>query len=118
MLDVKTKARVIKKYQTHGEDTGSTQVQAAILSAEIKHLSEHLKIHKKDHSSRLGLLKKIGERRRLLRYLEGENIEAFEKLVKELKLKVAKRFDRRRDELSVDPLLGIEEIPEKENDKT
>lgn len=119
MLDQKSKSKVIKKYQTHADDTGSTQVQIAIISTEIKRLVEHLKEHKKDHSSRLGLLKKIGERRRLLRYLEGENIEEFEKLVKELKLKVAKRFDKRRDALLEEPLLEKnEEEVEEDNVKT
>jgi small subunit ribosomal protein S15 len=92
-MDKKTKEKIIKKFRTHESDTGSSQVQIAILSAEIKELTEHLKIHKKDHSSRRGLLRKVSERRRLLRYLEHEDQGAFEDLVKKLKLKIAKRYD-------------------------
>jgi small subunit ribosomal protein S15 len=94
MLDKKTKERIIKKFATHENDTGSSEVQIAILTEEIKQLAEHLTTHKKDHSSRRGLLKKVGERRRLLRYLERENAESFEALVKKLKLKIAKRYEQ------------------------
>ena len=94
MLDKKVKERIIKKFRTHESDTGSSEVQIAILTEEIKQLTDHLKTHKKDFSSRRGLLKKVGERRRLLRYLERENAESFETLVKRLKLKIAKRFDK------------------------
>ena len=90
MLDKKKKQRVIKKYQLHANDTGSSEVQIAILSTEIAELVSHLKIHAKDHSSRRGLLRKVGERRRLLRYLKKENLESYETLVKSLKLKAAK----------------------------
>ena len=92
-MDKKAKEKIIKKFRTHESDTGSSQVQIAILSAEIKELTEHLQTHKKDHSSRRGLLRKVSERRRLLRYLEREDQSAFEELVKKLKLKIAKRFD-------------------------
>lgn len=92
-MDKKAKEKIIKKFRTHESDTGSSQVQIAILSAEIKELTEHLQTHKKDHSSRRGLLRKVSERRRLLRYLEREDQGAFEELVKKLKLKIAKRFD-------------------------
>ncbi len=92
MLSKKQKQNVIKKFQTHDGDTGSSQVQIAILSKEINELAGHLKIHHKDHSSRRGLLKKIGERRRLLRYLKKEDSAEYEKLVKGLKLKQAKAF--------------------------
>ena len=85
------KKKVIKKHATHGTDTGSPQVQIAILTEEMKELAEHLKIHKKDFSSRRGLLKKVGERRRLLRYLEREDMKAFEDITKKLKLKIARR---------------------------
>ena len=70
MLDKKAKTRIINKYKTHDTDTGSTSVQVAILTEEIKQLSDHLKDHKQDHSSRRGLLKKVSERRRLLKYLQ------------------------------------------------
>lgn len=92
MLDKAQKKKIIKKFQTHEGDTGSTQVQVAILTAEIKELTDHLKIHHKDHSSRRGLLRKIGERRRLLRYLKREDAAQYEELVKALKLKQAKQF--------------------------
>ena len=91
MLDKKKKDKVIAKFRTHETDTGSPQVQIAILTEEIKELAEHLKIHKKDFSSRRGLLKKVGERRRLLRYLEREDMKAFEDITKRLKLKIARR---------------------------
>ncbi len=90
MLSKKKKQNVIKKYQLHTGDTGSTEVQVAILSTEIDELAGHLKTHHKDHSSRRGLLRKVGERRRLLRYLKKENAASYEELVKKLKLKQAK----------------------------
>jgi len=89
MLDKKKKEKIIAKFKTHASDTGSAQVQIAILTEEIKDLTKHLKTHKKDFSSRRGLLKKVAERRRLLLYLKREDAKAFDKLVKELKLKVA-----------------------------
>lgn len=92
MLAKDKKAKIIKKYQTHAGDTGSSEVQIAILSAEIDELSGHLKAHHKDHSSRRGLLRKVGERRRLLRFLKKENSASYEELVKKLKLKQAKQF--------------------------
>lgn len=94
MLSKKKKQNVIKKYQTHKEDTGSSEVQIAILTAEISELTKHLKAHHKDHSSRRGLLRKVGERRRLLRYLKKENSKSYEKLVKDLKLKQAKALEK------------------------
>lgn len=109
MLSKKKKQNVIKKYQTHKGDTGSSEVQIAILTAEIEELVKHLKDHAKDHSSRRGLLRKVGERRRLLRYLKKENPKAYETLVKDLKLKQAKAFAK--EAAHVDPD-DIEEIPE------
>jgi len=82
------KDKIIKKYKTHEADTGSSEIQIALLTAEIEQLTEHLKTHKKDFSSRRGLLKKVGQRRRLLRYLQRDNETSFEDLVKKLKLKV------------------------------
>lgn len=87
MLDTKKKQQVIKKYQTHEGDTGSSEVQIAILSAEMEELIGHLKLHPKDHSSRRGLLRKVSARRRLMRYLKKENPESYEELVKRLKIK-------------------------------
>ncbi|MBU0625725.1 30S ribosomal protein S15 [Patescibacteria group bacterium] len=86
MLDKKKKDRIIAKHQTHGTDTGSPHVQIAILTAEIKELSNHLLEHKKDFSSRKGLLRKVSERRRLMRYLKREEPKAYEKLMADLKL--------------------------------
>ncbi|HLD31025.1 30S ribosomal protein S15 [Candidatus Falkowbacteria bacterium RIFOXYB2_FULL_38_15] len=86
MLDKKTKDKIIEKFRVHATDTGSPQVQIAILTAEIKELVEHLKEHKKDFSSRRGLLKKVGERRKLLKYLAREDKKAHEDLLERLKL--------------------------------
>lgn len=92
MLDKKIKQRIINKFKIHDNDTGSTQVQVAILTEEIKELTEHLKRHKHDHSSRRGLLKKVGERRKLLKYLQKEDEKSFMALAKKLKLKIAKKM--------------------------
>jgi len=92
MLSKQKKQRLIKKYQTHDGDTGSSEVQIAILTSEIEELASHLKSHHKDHSSRRGLLRKVGERRKLLKYLQRENPASYEELVKKLKLKQAKQF--------------------------
>lgn len=97
MLTKLKKKNIIKKYQTHEGDTGSTEVQIAILSFEIDDLSSHLKKHHKDHSSRRGLLRKVGERRRLLKYLQKENASSYESLVKSLNLKQAKQFIQEDD---------------------
>ena len=91
MLDPKKKQKIINKFKTHDKDTGSADVQIALLSEEIKELTKHLQQHKHDHSSRRGLLKKLGERRRLLKYLEIENEMGYKKLIAELKLKPSKR---------------------------
>lgn len=87
MLSTKEKDALIRKFQTHKGDTGSPEVQVAILSTEIERVAEHLKKHRKDNHSRRGLLKMVGNRRRLLRYLAGENEKRHEKLVDRLKLK-------------------------------
>lgn len=87
MLDKEVKEKIIKKFRIHDKDTGSPQVQIAILTTEILELSNHLKEHRKDHSSRRGLLKKVNERRKLLQYLNSEDEKAYEKLIAELKLK-------------------------------
>lgn len=89
MLDKKIKQKIIEKFKTHANDTGSTEVQIAILTEEISQLSKHLKIHKKDQSSRRGLLRKVSERRALLKYLARENAKNFESLTTKLKLKKA-----------------------------
>lgn len=98
MLDKKNKEKLIKKFRTHETDTGSSQVQIAILSEEIKELTEHLKKHKHDFSSRRGLLKKVGERRKLLKYLRKESVEQFQKLAEMLKLKIAGKLEEEEQE--------------------
>lgn len=87
MLDAKQKQKIIEKFRTHESDTGSPQVQIAILTSEIQMLTKHLKEHKKDYSSRRGLIKKVNERRRLLKYLEREDAKAAGKIKEALKLK-------------------------------
>ncbi len=86
MLSPDKKKKIIEKYRVHGTDTGSPQVQIAILSEEVKELTEHLKIHKKDHSSRRGLIKKVGERRRLMKYLKREDAKGYDELMAKLKV--------------------------------
>ncbi len=98
MLTKESKKKIIAKFRTHKNDTGSPQVQIAILTAEITDLTNHLKQHKHDHSSRRGLLKKVGERRRLLKYLQSEDEQAFKNLAIKLKLKIAKRMQEEEDE--------------------
>lgn len=98
MLDKKTKEKIIKKYRVHENDTGSTQVQIAILTEEIKQLTEHLKQHKQDNSSRRGLLKKVGERRKFLKYLQKEDVEQFKELASKLKLKIADKLIAEEEE--------------------
>ena len=98
MIDKKTKQKIINKFKIHENDTGSTEVQIAILSEEINQLSNHLKQHKHDFSSRRGLLKKVAERRKLLKYLQKEKEESFIELAKKLKLKIAKKMIEEEEE--------------------
>lgn len=86
-LDSAKKAQIVAKFARKEGDTGSTEVQIALLSARIAELTEHLKIYKKDFSSRLGLLKLVGQRKRLLAYLKRTNYTTYAKLVDELKLR-------------------------------
>ncbi|AXX91433.1 30S ribosomal protein S15 [Malaciobacter molluscorum LMG 25693] len=83
-LDQDVKASIIAKFKRNDKDTGSAEVQVAILTEQIKVLTEHLKTNKKDHSSRLGLLKMVGKRKRLLQYLKKTDYERFTSLVAEL----------------------------------
>jgi len=80
-LDAAKKNEIIKKFGRGDSDTGSSEVQIALLSERIAQLTEHLKTFKKDHASRLGLLKLVGQRRRLMRYFKRTNREAYDKLV-------------------------------------
>ncbi len=86
-FDQEMKSSIIAKYQKHEGDTGSSEVQIALLTERINHLNEHLKINKKDHHSRRGLLKMVGRRRRLLDYLMDKDIERYRTLIKELNLR-------------------------------
>ena len=82
-----TKQEIIEKHQLHEGDTGSPEVQIALLTERINHLNEHLKIHKKDHHSRRGLLKMVGQRRGLLDYLKKIDIERYRALIARLNLR-------------------------------
>ena len=82
-----TKQEIIEKYALHEGDTGSPEVQIALLTARINHLNEHLKLHKKDHHSRRGLLKMVGQRRGLLNYLKEKDIERYRAILASLNLR-------------------------------
>jgi small subunit ribosomal protein S15 len=81
------KQGVITQYRLHESDTGSPEVQIALLSQRIEHLTEHFKVHKKDHHSRRGLLKLVGQRRRLLDYLKKSDVERYRTVVSSLHLR-------------------------------
>ena len=98
MLDKQFKQEIIEKFRQHEGDTGSTQVQIAILTEEIKQLTEHLQKHRHDFSSRRGLLRKVGERRRLLKYLQKEDEKSFIDLAIKLNLKIAKKMAAEEEE--------------------
>lgn len=87
MLTQEDKNQIIANYAVHEGDTGSPEVQVALLTARIKYLTEHLKEHKKDHHSRRGLLKMVGHRRRLLSYLYNSDIERYRSLIARLELR-------------------------------
>ena len=81
------KQEIIKKYAQHEGDTGSPEVQIALLTERINHLNEHLKVHKQDNHSRRGLLKMVGKRRGLLDYLKSKDIERYREIVAALELR-------------------------------
>ncbi len=85
--DADVKKDVISKYRLHESDTGSSEVQVAILSQRIEYLTEHFKTHKKDNHSRRGLLKLVGQRRRLLDYLKRSSVERYRTVVSSLNLR-------------------------------
>ncbi len=87
MLTKVKKEKLVKKYQRHEGDTGSPEVQIALLTERIKYLTEHLKVHNKDFHSRRGMLKMVGQRRRLLNYLKDVDIERYRAIVKKLRLR-------------------------------
>ncbi len=81
------KEKIISEYRTHDQDTGSPEVQVAILTNRINELTEHFKTHTKDHHSRRGLLKLVGRRRRLLDYLKGKDLERYRSTIERLGLR-------------------------------
>ncbi len=81
------KREIIEKFRQHDKDTGSPEVQIALLTERISYLTEHFKVHKKDHHSRRGLLKLVGRRRRLLDYLKAKDFDRYRKLIEELGLR-------------------------------
>ena len=87
MLTTEAKLAVIKEYATHEGDTGSPEVQVAILTSRIQYLTDHLKEHKKDHHSRRGLVKLVGQRRNMLDYLRRKDIERYRSLIERLGLR-------------------------------
>ena len=86
-MDAETKLGIIEKFRLHESDTGSPEVQIALLTHQITHLTEHLKIHKKDFHSRRGLLKMVGQRRGLLNYIKSKDIDRYRKIITELGLR-------------------------------
>lgn len=87
MITKEVKGSIIEKFKVHATDTGSTEVQIAILTQRINELNDHLKMHKKDHHSRRGLLKMVGRRRNLLNYLKNNNLDKYRELIAELNLR-------------------------------
>ena len=86
-MNVNEKKEIVKDFGKNNTDTGSTEVQVALLTKKINELSEHFKVHKKDHHSRRGLLGMINNRRKLLKYLKGKNAEGYQELIKKLGLR-------------------------------
>jgi small subunit ribosomal protein S15 len=84
VLNTDDKREIIEKFQRAESDTGSPEVQIALLSERIRYLNDHFKVHKKDHHSRRGLLKLVGQRRRLLNYLKKKDVERYRAVIKEL----------------------------------
>ena len=81
------KEKIVSDYRTHGSDTGSSEVQIALLTQRINELTEHFKVHKKDNNSRVGLLKMVSRRRKLLDYLKRRNIEQYHEIIEKLGLR-------------------------------
>lgn len=86
-LSINDKQTIIETFKLHESDTGSPEVQVAILTKRINHLTEHLKIHKKDHHSRRGLLKMVGQRRAMLNYLKNNDFSRYRTLIEKLGLR-------------------------------
>jgi small subunit ribosomal protein S15 len=85
--ETEVKQKIVEDYKTHGSDTGSSQVQIALLTQRITELTEHFKIHKKDNNSRKGLLKLVSRRRKLLDYLRHRNIDEYHTIISKLGLR-------------------------------
>ncbi len=85
--EAENKIEFIEKYRKHDSDTGSPEVQIGLLTHRISYLTEHLKVHKKDHHSRRGLLMLVGKRRRLLNYIKGNNVQRYRLIIKTLGLR-------------------------------
>ena len=83
----RTKETVIRDHQKHESDTGSPEVQIALMTSRINYLTEHLKTHRKDHASRLGLLRLVGARRRMLRYVQNQDVARYRAIVQKLGLR-------------------------------
>jgi small subunit ribosomal protein S15 len=86
-LSQEQKQGIISKYKLHDKDSGSAEVQIALLTERIRLLTDHFQVHKKDHASRRGLLKLVGRRRKLLDYLKNKKIESYRELIKQLNLR-------------------------------
>ena len=86
-LTKQTKQEIIDKFRLHQEDSGSPEVQIALLTEKIRYHTEHFKVHKRDHASRRGLLRMVGQRRRLLDYLKVTQVERYRRVVKDLGLR-------------------------------
>jgi small subunit ribosomal protein S15 len=87
VLTTEDKKEIIDRFKLHGKDTGSSEVQIALLSNRINYLTEHFKTHKKDHHSRRGLLKLVGQRRKLLNYLKRSDLTRYQQIIKELSIR-------------------------------
>ncbi len=87
MLNKEEKTNIIQEHMVHSKDTGSPEVQVALLTNRINYLTTHFAIHKKDHHSKTGLMKMVGQRKRLLVYLKKQDVKRYESLIKKLKLR-------------------------------
>lgn len=97
MIKKEKKKKIIDKFKIHKEDTGSSEVQVAVLTERIKELTEHLKLNKKDNHSRRGLLQMVAKRKKLLKSIQNNSEESFKKIAASLKLKVAKPTEKEEE---------------------
>ena len=98
-MAMRSKAEIVKEFGKFEGDTGSTEVQIALLTEKINHLTDHLRIHKKDFHSRLGLLKMVGQRKRLLAYLTKKDLEGYRNLI--ARLGIRKKLNKERGDILV-----------------